>query len=94
MNARKIVSISIVGLGLLASSVIAQDGPVPDINPGRHGNLAAAQQLMLQAYNKITAAQKDNRYDMHGHASRAKDLLKQASRELKAAAEEADRGGH
>jgi hypothetical protein len=94
VTTRKFVWTGMVGLGLLASSVIAQDGPVQNINPQAHGNLAAAQNLMGQAFAKIVVAQHDNRYDMHGHASRAKELLKQAAMELKAAAVDADRAGH
>jgi hypothetical protein len=61
------------------------------INPGRHPNLAAAQRLTEQAYNKVSAAQVANEFDMDGHAQKAKDLLDQANRELKAAAEAANR---
>ena len=94
MNTRKLVWAGIVGMALVASSVVAQDGPVQDINPQRHPNLAAAQNMMGQAYASIVTAERDNRYDMHGHASKAKELLKEASRELKAAAEDSNRGGH
>jgi hypothetical protein len=48
---------------------------------------------MVKANEAIAAAQKDNRYDMHGHATKARELLAQASEELKATAEEANRGG-
>jgi hypothetical protein len=61
--------------------------PKQDISKGRHPNLAAAQRLTDQAYQKIVAAQEANEYDLAGHAKKAKDLLEQANNELKLAAE-------
>lgn len=86
-NARKLVLGSLLGLGLIAGGVtIAQGPPERDINPGRHPNLAAAQRLVDQAFGRIADAQRANEWDMDGHAQRAKELLDQASHELKAAA--------
>ncbi len=42
-------------------------------------------------YDKPTAAQQANEFDMGGHAARAKDLLRQASEEMKLAALAANR---
>jgi hypothetical protein len=53
--------------------------------------LAAAQWLSQQAYEKVVAAQQANEWDMQGHAQKAKDLLDEANRELKQAAEAAKR---
>lgn len=39
------------------------------------------------AWTKITAAQKANEFDLGGHAAKAKDAIKLAQDELKAAAE-------
>jgi hypothetical protein len=50
-----------------------------------HPNLAAAQKLTAQAYDKLEAAQKANEYDLGGHAEKAKALLKQAADEIKLA---------
>lgn len=87
MNLRHIVLSSVAGLGLVASGIlIAQGPPVRNVGAGRHPNLAAAQRLTDNAYNKIVAAQQANEFDMDGHAAKAKDLLDQANRELKAAA--------
>jgi hypothetical protein len=83
---------SICSVVLFCVVTIAQE-PVVNIDPHRHPNLAEAQRLMVKANEAIAVAQKDNRYDMHGHATRARQLLAQASEELKAAAEEANRGG-
>lgn len=92
MNIRRVLLGSALGLGLIAGGVaIAQHPPAENVNPNRHPNIAAAQRLTEQAYNKITSAQQANEWDMQGHAAHAKDLLDQANRELKAAAEAANK---
>lgn len=75
---------------VLPSASFAQE-PVRDISSSRHGNLAAAQQLVQQAFDRITAAQQANEFDLGGHAGKAKELLRQANQELKLAAETANR---
>jgi hypothetical protein len=57
---------------------------------GRHPNLAAAQRLSQQAWQKIVAAQEANEFDMQGHAQKAKNLLDEVNKELKLAAEAAN----
>ena len=64
--------------------------PSVNVSAKKHPNIAAAQKLVEQAFAKVTAAQKANEYDMDGHAAKAKDLLEQASNELKLAAEAAN----
>jgi hypothetical protein len=64
--------------------------PVVDVSPRRHPNLAAAQRLCLQAYERIVAAQRANQWDMQGHAKKAKELLEEVNREIKLAAETAN----
>src|ERR1700739_153494 len=79
---------SIMGLSLVTAGItIAQGPPERNVSGARHPNIAAAQRLCDQAYNKIVAAQQANEWDMDGHAQKAKDLLDQANRELKVAAE-------
>ena len=91
MTLRKSIVTSVVGVGLVAGSVlIGQDRPERDISRNRHPNLAAAQRLVDQAFNKISAAQQANEFDMNGHAAKAKELLEQVNRELKEAAEAAN----
>ena len=68
--------------------------PKDNVNAGRHPNIAAAQRLSTQAYDKIVAAQRANEFDLGGHAQKAKELLEQANRELKAAAEASNERGH
>jgi hypothetical protein len=79
----------VVGL-LLILGVVAVAQPDRDISHRRHPNLAAAQRLSQQAFDKITAAQQANEWDMGGHAQKAKELLEQVNRELKEAAETAN----
>ena len=74
-------------LGALA---IAQR-PVKNISAAKHPNLAAAQRLSRQAWEKIVEAQKANEWDMAGHAQKAKELLDQVNNELKLAAEAANK---
>lgn len=83
--------IAVIG-GLLAAATFAvAQQPPRNVDPARHGNLAAAQQLIDQAYNRMTAAQQANEFDLGGHAARAKQLLWQASEEIKQAAMAANR---
>jgi hypothetical protein len=56
------------------------------VNPARHPNLAAAQRLCRDAYDKLVMAQQANEYDMGGHAQKAKEHLEQANNEIKMAA--------
>ena len=56
--------------------------PVGNINAQRNPNLGQAQKLCSEAYQWIVKAQKANKYDMQGHAAKAKHLLIQASQEL------------
>jgi hypothetical protein len=56
----------------------------------KHGNMRAAQEYIQQAWRKVDEAQKDNNYNLGGHAGRAKELLAQASEEIKLSAEAAN----
>ena len=76
---------------MMAIGGIAIAQPKRNVSAGRHPNLAAAQRLSQRAYEKIIAAQQANEWDMQGHAQKAKDLLDQANRELKQAAEAANK---
>jgi hypothetical protein len=85
---------------LLASAALALMSvanaapPVDNVSSQKHPNLAAAQRLSTQAYEKISVAQQANEWDMNGHAAKAKDLLDQVNRELKEAAEAANAHHH
>jgi hypothetical protein len=79
------------GFALLFAGIAVAQAPVQNINPHHHPNLAAAQRLSDQAYNKIIAAQQANEWDMQGHAAKAKELLEQVNQQLKLAAEAANK---
>jgi F0F1-type ATP synthase membrane subunit b/b' len=83
------LTVMIAALALITATAFAAE-PVHNVGAKRHPNLAAAQRLTDQAFQKITAAQQANEFDMDGHAAKAKDLLDQANRELKQAAEAAN----
>lgn len=79
-----------LAVGLMFIGVTLAQRPQVTIDPARHPNLAEAQQHIAQAYEKIEVAQQANNSQLGGHADRAKQLLAQASRELKAADEYAN----
>ena len=86
------VGTAVLGV-LLMIGVVAMGQPATNVSKGKHPNLAAAQRLSLQAFEKITAAQQANEFDMSGHAAKAKTLLDQVNTELKAAAQAANKNG-
>jgi len=90
---KKVLVTMIVGALLVVGAALYANQPVRNVNPGRHPNLAAAQRLSQQAYDKIIAAQQANEWDMEGHAQKAKGLLDQANNELKLAAQAANKNG-
>jgi hypothetical protein len=90
MTKRSLVASAVVAVLLGGGAVLAQM-PKDNVSAKRHPNLAAAQRLSTQAYEKIIEAQKANEWDMQGHAQKAKELLDQVNRELKEAAEAANR---
>ncbi len=91
---RKALAGTMLAAALLLGSVgyAQMKQSAQNISAHRHPNLAAAQRLCDQAFEKIQAAQSANEFDMDGHAAKAKELLEQASRELKEAARAANQG--
>ena len=81
----------LLGCLLFIAAVAMAQRPAANVSAGRHPNLAAAQRLSQEAFNKIVAAQQANEWDMQGHAQKAKDLLDQVNAELKLAAGAANR---
>jgi len=79
-----------LALGLFVGGAVALARPVTNISPERHPNLAAAQRLSAEAWDKVMAAQQANEWDMGGHAQKAKEMLDQVNAELKMAAEAAN----
>lgn len=78
---------AMLSVGLLCAGIAAYaQQPAQNIDPRRHGNLAAAQASIEQAYNDTVRAQQANQGQLGGHGERAKELLREAANELKAAA--------
>jgi hypothetical protein len=86
----KIGIIVSLGFSLLVAATALAQHPAENVSAKKHPNIAAAQRFVDQAFNKITAAQQANEFDMAGHAAKAKQLLDQANAELKLAAETAN----
>ena len=88
---------AIVGTALLTALIFAgaafAQAPVVNIDKRRHGNLAAAQEYIVQAYQKLDRAQAANDDQLGGHAQRAKELLTQADIEIRLAANVANSEG-
>ena len=84
------IAVTLSGLLLMAGAIVFAQ-PKENISKGLHPNLAAAQRLSQQAWDKIVAAQQANEWDLQGHAQRAKELLDQVNNELKLAAETSNR---
>jgi len=87
---KKFARISVVGALLLTGGMLCAAAPARNVSAARHPNLAAAQRLCHQAWEKLVAAQQANEFDMQGHAQKAKDLLDQVNNEIKLAAEAAN----
>ena len=77
-------------IATVAACAASAQMPMQNIDPQRHGNLAAAQNLVVQAFERLSDAQAANNYQLGGHVARAKDLLRQANEEIKLAAETAN----
>ena len=89
----RISLLKLAGVLLLIVGLALAQAPKQNVSGGRHPNLAAAQRLSHQAWEKIVAAQEANEWDMQGHAQKAKNLLDEVNKELKMAAEAANRKG-
>jgi hypothetical protein len=89
MNIRRMLAAGTVSFALIGTALSIAQEP-HNIDPRKNPNLAAAQQHVDQALQKIDDAQRANEHDMAGHAKRAKELLDQANVELKRAAESRD----
>lgn len=79
-----------LGIAVVLGGVAVAQSPKLNINPNRHPNMAAAQNLSKQAWDKIVDAQKANDWDLSGHAQKAKELLEMVNIELSKAAEAAN----
>ena len=92
VKAKRSILVLIAGsLLFLVTAVALAQKPRENVSGARHPNIAAAQRLSQQAWDKIVAAQQANEWDLQGHAQKAKNLLDEANRELKMAAEASNR---
>jgi hypothetical protein len=82
---------TIPALAILIGGLALAQRPKENVSARRHPNIAAAQRLSQQAWQKIVDAQRANEWDMGGHAQKAKELLDQVNNELKLAAGAANR---
>ena len=85
---KKTIVAAVLGFGMLGGLAIAK--PQVDVSARKHPNINEAQEFARKAYEKMSAAEKANEYDMGGHAKKAKELLNQAAEEMKLAAEVAN----
>ncbi len=90
MAKRNLLVSTILGAAFFCGGATLAQEPVQDINPQAHPNIALAQKHVVEANNYIKLAQKDNGYDMRGHAEKARQLLVEVNHELKLAAMAAD----
>lgn len=87
----RLAPFALIGALTVAGIALAQ---APTVNIGeRHGNLRAAQEHIVQAYQLVGVAQQDNDARLGGHAGRARQLLIQADQELRQAANAANNNG-
>lgn len=76
---------------LAAAGGASAQEPVQNVDRSQHGNLAAAQDLVRQAYDRLSLAQKENNNQLGGNADKAKELLRQANIEIRLAADAANK---
>jgi hypothetical protein len=82
----KTLTVTVLGALLSVGAIALAQAPARNVSGARHPNIAAAQRLSQQAYEKISAAQQANEWDMDGHAAKAKQLLEEVNKELREAA--------
>jgi hypothetical protein len=88
-----IKKILMMGIALCAAFALGavMFAQAPGVTVGeRHGNMRAAQELIVQAWQKVDEAQQDNHYNLGGHAGKAKEFLSKASEEIRLSADAAN----
>ncbi len=76
----------VIVLSLVCAGVAyAQGAPTNTVDIKTHPNLFNTNVAIQNAFNIIVIAQEHNEFDKAGHATRAKNLLVQASQEVNAA---------
>jgi apolipoprotein N-acyltransferase len=88
---KRILMVSIALCAAFVFGVVVFGGQAPPVTVGeRHSNMRAAQQYIQQAWQKVDEAQRDNHYNLGGHAGRAKEFLAKASEEIRLSADAAN----
>lgn len=90
MRQRSRYAVCMLACALLFMGVTVAQHPEKAIDPVRQPDLAAAEHHITEAIEKTEAAQRANKDKLGGHAQKALELLAQARRELKEAAEYAE----
>jgi F0F1-type ATP synthase membrane subunit b/b' len=90
---KRLILTGLVAASVATAGIVYAQQPKPNVSAVRHPNLNAAQKDIQAAFDKLVAAQKANEFDMNGHAQKAKDLVEQANKEIKQAAEAANANG-
>src|ERR1700754_680663 len=85
------LSAAVVAAGTGCAQMPLGGEPVQSVSAYRHGNLAAAQDMVREAYDRLSDAQAANDSHLGGHAARAKELLREAGQEIGLAADFANR---
>jgi hypothetical protein len=88
---KRLILTGLTAAFIATAGIVYAQQPKPNTSAVKHPNLNAAQVSLQRAWDKIVAAQKANEFDLGGHAQKAKDLIDQANRELKQAAEAANK---
>jgi len=81
----KSISITLAAVAAAVVATVACAGQLKG-----HPNLQKARTSLNSAYDWINEAQKENEFDLGGHAAKAENLISQAQRELVLAAETAN----
>jgi hypothetical protein len=89
---KKLIAACVIGTALVGGGLAAADQkPKVDVSAKKHPNLEAAQVAIGDAWSKLTRAQEAHEFDLDGHAQKAKDALDTANKEIKLAAETANK---
>jgi hypothetical protein len=83
----KLTSIAaLAATAIFASALVNAQGPSPrvSLDPNRHPTLAAAQDLVHQAFQKIEEGRRKKEFDHGEHLATAMNLLIQANNEIAA----------
>jgi hypothetical protein len=87
------VLMALLFTGLAAAQNGQGAGKGQQVSGKKHPNLSAAQRHIEQARQKLEEAQQAHEFDLGGHAKKAKELLAEADREIKQAAEFSNKNG-